>query len=252
MPGPESFASAPTGGFPVEHVWNDKLAEKFEFGEEENVRLIEAVQKSSYKGQLAMGVALAEWLLWRFEGAADLATARQAVDACWAAVIHPAYAKPLGFEPDNIPRLSQIREVDGPLRIGLSVLRETRGRYAKGKPQLAASVMKLALLDQHVIPAKKEFEAWLTSMLERTAKALPGGPPPESEDEDADPAYNPGAGTPITREFFFDPEFKLTRDSNRAALSAFLASLDPKSNPFLRTPEELRQEGFTGEPYQLP
>lgn len=251
MAGPETIVKAPPGGFPVEHAWSKALAEEFYLEEETNVRLIEAVQKTSYKAQMAIGTALAEWLLWRFEDMADLTLGRHAVEACWATVIDLHYAKPLGFEPKNVPKLSSLADVDGPLRIGLSVLREMRGRYLKGKPSLAASVMKLALLDQHVIPARKEFEAWLTSTLERTAKAMPGGPPPAAADADEDPAYDPRAGTPIAREFFFDPEWKLTKEANQAALSAFLASLDPATNPFLRTPEELRAEGFTGEPYRL-
>lgn len=246
MAGPETIVKAPAGGFPVAHEWNPALAEKFYLWEEEDIRLIELIQRIGYKGQMALGVALVEWLLWRFEGMADLTLGHRAVEASWATVIHVAYSKPLGFEPKNVPPLSPLPEVDGPLRIGLSVLREMRGRYLKGKPQLAASVMKLALLDRHVIPARAEFERWLSATLERVAKAMPAGPEPESG------TYDPAAGTPVTREFFFDPSFDLKKETNRAALSSFLAALEPGSHPFLRTPEELQKEGFTGEPYRFP
>ena len=242
--GPSTILDKPPAGFPIEHEWSKALAEKFYAWEEQNLRLLEAILKIDFKARMGLGTALAEWLVWRFEGQADLELAHQAIEACWAAVVHPAYCKPLGFEPKTVPTLSKVAAVDGPLRIGLSILRETRGRYAKGKPDLASSVGKLALLDQHVIPAQKEFEAWLKAILARTAKALPAGPIPDSE------VFDPTAGTPVAREFFFDPEFK-PKESNRKALQAFLAKLDPKKNPFLRTPAEMKKEGFTGTPYEL-
>lgn len=243
--GPEVFVKSTDGAAgPIKHKWSSALADKFHEGKDENVRLFDAMNAMSYKARMALATAVAEWILWRFEGLAEFEAGHQAVEACWAAVIHPAYCKPLGFTPKEEPVFSKVPEIDGPLKIGLSQLRETRGRYAKGNAYLAASIVRLALLAQHVIPAKAEFEAWLKSTLQRATKAFPA---PKSVPETEDPT----AGTPVARDFFFEPDFKLTKESNRKALEAFLERLDPKKNPFLRTPAEMKKEGFTGTPYEF-
>src|SRR5512134_2186391 len=101
---PPSFIKTPEmASVPIEYKWTEALSDKFYTSKDANPRLYDAIDEMNFKAKMALGVAIAEWILWRFEGHADLQDAHRAVEASWASVIHPAYAKPLPFELDDEP-----------------------------------------------------------------------------------------------------------------------------------------------------
>jgi hypothetical protein len=58
-------------------------------------------------------------------------------------------------------------------------------------------------------------------------------------------------GTPMPRETL-DPDFEYTLDQGPALIDAFLHRLDPGQNPYLCSPQEMLDNGFSGTPYAFP
>src|SRR2546423_12835367 len=95
---PEYIKQAAVAGAPVKFRWSNDIALNLYAAKDQNARLYQAVDLCSFKAQWAIDAALTEWILWRFEGLADLTDGLLRVQAAWAAAIDPAYAKSLAFK----------------------------------------------------------------------------------------------------------------------------------------------------------
>jgi hypothetical protein len=239
---PTYIAAAKIVGAPIKYKWNNDLAMDFYDGTE-NVRLYDAIDASSFKAKMALGIALTEWIVWRFESHADLSDAHRRIEAAWASVINPLYAKNLELE---MSADDDKEVVKGALELALCLLGEANADYTKGSIYLAETVMKQTQLARHLIPNKKEFENWLSDTLRRTAKVFPRG---VDYDEDTE-IYDASHEKAVPRDFF-DPAFRYTEGSAEKALSDFLKTLDPNQNPYLCSAAEMKRHGFKGTPYRL-
>jgi hypothetical protein len=240
---PHYITAAGVVAAPINYKWNNDLALKFFAAKDMNIRLFEAIDASNFKAKMAIGTAVTEWIVWRFEGQADLKNAHQRLDAAWASVIHPLYVKDLSV---NLTKDHDKEPVEGPLEIAMYLLGKTEGRYADGIIFLAAPIVNQSMLARHLMPDKKVFDGWLSATLRRAAKAFPRGPQYDRRME----KYDGSGEKPVPREFF-DPGFEYTDVAVEQALRAFLKSLDAKKNPYLRSAKEMKAEGFDGEPYTI-
>jgi len=70
------------------------------------------------------------------------------------------------------------------------------------------------------------------------------------EYDDKSGKYDPSHEMPVPREFF-EPGFEYSELAAHEAWKKFLQTLRPAENTYLRTPEEMKAEGFKGTPYVL-
>jgi hypothetical protein len=237
---PSYVTAASIVGAPVSYKWSNDLGLKFIAAKDQNARLYEALDEASFKAKMSLGVAITEWTVWRFKGHVPIEDALLRLEAAWACAIDPRYAKSLRF------KLTQTGAdpLLGPFEIALDVLGSICDRFTKGSIYLAEPVVRQATLAKHVIPGKNVFSDWLSAGVRKAATTFPRNAKYDRKSGVFDASLEP----PVPGEFF-EPDFVYSEETTRAMLQAFLKSLDPEKNPYLRSPEELRQMGFTGTPY---
>jgi hypothetical protein len=239
---PAVINSAQIAGAPVGFKWSDDIASSID--DTENPRLYKAIDAANFRAKMAVGAALAEWAVWRFNGLLDTSDGLLRVEAAWAAAIDPEYVNDLEFETtaddDKEPLL-------GAYQSALYYLGETAADYLGKNIYLAESVTKQAAHARHVMPDKKKFEAWLNETLRRTAAAFPR----TSEYDESTEQYDASGEAPVPKAFFFAPQYVHSDADCRKALSDYLGKLDPTRNPYLRSAKEMAKHGFRGTAYRL-
>jgi hypothetical protein len=228
---------------PLSFQWSGDIALKMYAQSDLNSNIYRAADASSFKAKMALSVCICEWTLYRLEGTLDLEDSWSRVEAAWALILDSLYSNDLEFDLAKDKYKLDSRACLG---ISLAHLAEAAGRYQDGDIWLAEAVTKQAVLARHICPNPKAFDAWLSDTFKATAAAFPRGVEYDKESE----YYDASAETPVPRAFF-DPLADPATD-HPAALNAFLQSLDPSTNPYLATPEEMLAAGFTGTPYQYP
>jgi hypothetical protein len=226
--------------------WSTDIALKLYAQSDLNHHIYQAANESCYKAKLGLAACICEWSLYRLEGFIDLTDAWSRVAAAWAMVVDLHYVTGKDFDFDMSDDTDSKGDPRGPLEVTLAHLRAAINRYKAGDIWLAEAVTKQAVLARHICPNQPAFDAWLSDTFKATATAFPRSVEYDKESE----YYDASAETPVPRAFF-DPLADPATD-HPAALNAFLKSLDPSTNPYLATPEEMLAAGFTGTPYQYP
>lgn len=245
---PPPFVPASIVGAPLTYPWDDRLEVGFLVGKDQNNRLYVAIDRIAFRAKFVLGLAIAEWIVWRFHGMADTKDLLQRLEAARPTVLTSRYTKDLRVEVEDAPTFSSERRVDGPLRLVLHFLGEIKERYQAGYIYMTEEIVRTAVLARHVLPdnVRKDFDDWLKESIRPAVSAYPPQPPYDKTTE----RYIATGEEPVPMELY-DPQWTYTPERAKEALRALLKSLDPKSNPYLRTPSEMKDVGFTGTPYQL-
>jgi len=211
----------------LKYQWDDWEPEKA--WEPINEELEEKLGQVSDRANAAFCIACAEWIVERFSLLDNDPMPSQFLEASWVAMINFRYRK--YYEPSD-------DEWQGPVRgvLGVTVeqladvtLRATDGDYPSVN---AASVAGLA---EYVLNSPDSFLIWRDWAVERLINLYPL-------------IKNDTLGDVVPQEIF-DPKFDFSKEQTECLIQSFLVSLDHTKNPFLRTPEEMIQDGFEGESY---
>jgi hypothetical protein len=229
----------------LKYKWSADIGGAFYAAEDENPRLYKAVDAANFKAKMSLGIAIAEWGVWRFDGHADINDARLRLDAAWASAIDVLYAKDLRVELTDEVHESGDR-IRGPLELCLDGLGDTYAHFSTASIYLAEPITKQTKLVRHLAPQKPAFDAWLSDSLRRSTEVFPRNAKYDRKTETYDSSHEP----PVPREFF-EAGFAYSEGASKAALRAFLKTLDPDTNPYLRTSDEMVALGFKGTPYSL-
>jgi hypothetical protein len=187
----------------------------------------------SQRAVLAFAISCTEWILYRFRLVSSPAFLDDYIEAAWAVVVDARYAnyylEPRGDEWQGPDRK--------PLAVALMLLVDTVVRVENDDhPDIGA--LSLANLAAHVMTHPKPFQEWRERVMTRLERLYPLNP-------------RDTRGEPVPREAL-DPDFGFQPEMAPALIGAFLRRLDPKANPFLRSPDEMRKLFFEGVPYELP
>jgi hypothetical protein len=186
-----------------------------------------------------MTIAIAEWIVYRFQPFDSDPEPLQYLEAAWAANIHLAYADEMEIVDD---------EWSGPVRgpISMALTFVIDGLFAEeADPNAAFNPAWATKFAKHVLPEVTAFNTWVASCLARLEAFYPA---PAEEDLDwFDESKNGGALVP--REVL-DPAFDFNPAMTERLIRQFLAALDYQTNQFLRSPEEMHQRGFKAVPYR--
>jgi hypothetical protein len=222
-------------GAPIEHRWNDDDLPTFY---EETDRIQSAIAKTTTAGAVALALGCLEWVAWRFSKHTDVTVLLQAIEAMWAGVVDVRYVRSLRDSPFAISRKKSKGPERGPVFVAYRQLKDLRNCLESAQPASPESSCAVRM-GRSVLPNRDVFETWWRFAVKRLAETHL-----ESEEGPDD------VGKPIPREAL-DPEVDYGARDAAEYLAAFLDRLDRARNPFLASPDEMKEAGFAGTPYAI-
>jgi len=214
--------------------------------------LLDLLAGTTTCGQVAMCAGILLWGTWRFKGHAPVEHNLELAEAAFAWQVDYRYVDvnrgPKGTPPDEPPALSATMKLNALMRSELD-----DDEYWYNYYQPVRETFHSAHIVRHVLPkaAKKEFEAWLKGLVERV-KRIASKPDEEfrkKKDFDSLEAHRAFVGrhrgAPLPPEIL-DPNTDVSEENRLELVHRFLAGLDSSTNRYLRSPEELKAQGFVG------
>jgi hypothetical protein len=220
---------------PLKHGWNNDDWPTFYT---ERDRLQPMLAKTTTAGAVAVALGCLEWVTWRMSPHAETAIVMQAIEAMWAGLIDRRYTRSLYSSPLALLRQDWLGPSRAPVYEVYWQMVAIQSPLQMNQPTSPEASCAIRL-GRFVMPTKDPFETWWRTVLQRLVETHPS-----SEEGPND------IGLPIPR-IALDPTITYTPQDDHQHLTAFLATLDPSSNPFLASPEEMIEAGFDGTPYQL-
>lgn len=226
----------------IRYVWDDtRVDEDFRFDADP---IVQQARSLTLRARMAMGVALYEGIVFRFHRLSGDPVPVQIAEAAWCASIDARYLNYVELDREN-----WLGPVRGPLWCGITWLLPML-YFGDDRPEeVESGVSFLSRLLIHVVQSPLPIEHWLQATLSRLARMYPVA----SEDPFSDlfgDEKNERRGPLVAREAF-NPQFDYRRDDATPLMREFVATVDYRQNPFLRSPEELLRTGFTGRPYSV-
>ncbi|MCG8572132.1 MAG: hypothetical protein MJB14_18525 [Spirochaetes bacterium] len=198
------------------------------------------MQTLTRRANLAFAIGCLEWIVYRFKGLFKEEAPDQYLEAAWASVVDYRYVLPweLNYEYWSGPIL-------GSLSLGITIVIDTCmkvyqvydvDREMNADPSTEAA--ELESLTRRLLNDIRPFEKWRDIVVQRLEKVYK-----------RDPSDFLG---PLVPPDVVDIDQKFSLDSVEIRIDKYLQSLDVKSNPYLRAPEDIyEEEGFEGVPYTL-
>lgn len=224
-------------------VWDDTRAMRDFKGDANPV--VRASTQMSLRARMVLCAGLYEWVLWRFSGLHGREEPLKIAEAAWCATIDPRYMT--FFE---LTRSEWLGPIEGPLWCAAMWLQPAMSKghmFPRGVYDALNFLTRLVL---HVFPAPARFGSWSDLILKRMVLAYPIVP----EDPFDDP-FDRNVGRrlgPLIGRNVLDPVHPYVPDVGRAFLAHVLDDAVMTENPFLASPGELKDTGFSGQPYTLP
>jgi hypothetical protein len=227
---PSHIASASLCQPEIRYVWRD-WEENGVYDTPEDDTLLDRLEGLSFRANLALTIACAEWVIYRYECVADIQMHLQFIEAAWAAVVDDRYLRP--WEPLDDECSGPVK---GPLAASLMIIQEAVHAMATeaGNGLTAIYISNLA---SHVLPQIEAFMTWREQVLSGLESLAP-----------LDPEET--LGDVVPREYFAAPQ-RFKSEMAESFVRKFLQGLDVNSNPSLHTPEELEELHFEAVPYDF-
>jgi len=239
---------------PPKFQWKGK---GMHLGPEQGTKLHGQLERLTTCGIATLSACVEEWLIWRLNTQIDLQRFLHHTDAVLAWEIDRRYRDESSFSGTTaIPKDTPINQALGDCV--WMVRRVTDDEFwdypaaSDDKASGAIYVTRQTMSDK----SRKAFSEWLDWAVERAAKLDPRPRKARPKrgafktDEEYRDALRPYFGRPLPRESL-DPKADYKSDDRAEFLKRFLESLEWKSNPFLRSPAEMKKLGFNGTPYTL-
>jgi hypothetical protein len=239
---------------PLKFPWD---GEGMHYGPSQGTKLHDALDRLTARGLAVLAALAEEWLTWRLHKGVDAERILHHVDAVLAWAIDRYYLDQSSLK-GSIPKDTPVNQALGD---GVWMVRQVAEDDQWDHPILprADRVYALINITKQTMPdkEKKAFMAWVTWATETGAKLDPRPKKrmPAFRDFESNDAYRtavwPYFGTKALPREAFDPESEYKPEQREELLNRFLAGLDWKKNPFLRSPEDMKKLGFQGTPYKL-
>ncbi len=193
----------------------------------------------SKRANCAFTIAIAEWILARYKGMDNDPEPEQFLEAAWAANIHKEYAWEI-----EIIDAEWTGPIRGPISMALTfvldaIFADDADLNSAFNPAWAACFAR------HILPDVSVFNIWFEFSLTRIEQLYPA--PLEKDLDWFDETENLGKPVPIE---VFDQNNVFNPATTSQLLDRFLLNLNPEMNPFLRSVEDMKADGFKGEPYR--
>lgn len=183
----------------------------------------------SHRAALALAIASAEWVLYRFDKLCQDRLPYLYIEAAWASVVDAHYL--IRWEPAAKDWAGPVR---GPIAAAIVIVQHavTTAVYedAQGIP-----LSYISNLVTYVLPDPAPFLNWRDRMTVRLERLYPFDP-------------KETLGEVVPREAL-DPDFNFDPALTESLINRFLQSLDPQTNPFLFKGHVMLEQKFEGQPY---
>jgi hypothetical protein len=210
-------------------TWDDwKASELFTYNSD---AVAEKLMKLEPRAQVAMGVGIYEWIVWRFRRVTDDPLPYQLAEAAWLGVANPFYMSYVELE-----RREWMGPIRGALWCAVTWMVPMVFYKQKGEEELESGLRYLPRLAVHVLPDPRLFEEWINFASNRLLYLYQAKKNDLFDDlfalDDHDDVV-------IPREAL-DPEFEYSPDRAKKLFQKFLKSSAPEKNQVLNTPEQMR------------
>ncbi|RON13137.1 hypothetical protein [Pseudomonas frederiksbergensis] len=211
----------------------------------DSTAVLDAAEDISIRARMALAIGLYEWVVWRFDGLHNHTEPEQVLQASWCSTVDPRYLKYFEFE-----RRQWTGPIDGPLWCAMTHLSFGLNNGYAYEGDLYSALGFLYRLAAHVLPERSVLDRWMQPILIRLGQHYPV----QTIDPFADLFdYRIGEQLgPLIGRDVLDPALPPNMARDRQFLSETLANAVATKNPFLATPEDLKDLDFEGEPYLLP
>ncbi len=228
---------------PFDFEWDEPIRNTLlDDDDERDLELAEQLGLLRDEAIFGIAVAAAQWVVARVDGvapAADVRDALQRIEAMWALCADLHYARltdPPEFGGQAPPKAEE------PLWVCRTLLFWIYGAAVLGE-DLQGECMSLILLARQVMGSHTGFSTWLSQAIEKAEAPYSLG------DDDPDDEDSQLIWKPVPPEFFWPTFTHTTREAAQELVDAYLAGLDPATNPYLRDAHDMRTHGFSGKPY---
>lgn len=225
----------------LQYVWDDtRTSEDFEYNGDWIVDRMKGVHLT---GQIALGIGMYEWIVWRFQPLTSDLEPRQLAEAAWCATVHPAYIEFASFD-----RHQWRGPIRGPLWCAQTWLVPMARSDLENPEECEDGLEYLYSLAMHVLPTTTAFESWLNGCIERITDLYAAPKEDPFSNLFSDPVERRG---PLVAPALLDLSKPFVPSQARSYMSRFLAAVQHSANPFLVSPQEMLDEGFSGTPYEI-
>ncbi len=230
----------------LQFAWDDADGGALHLGsDEEAAEVVRVSLHLEHRARMALGIALAEWIVWRFKALRDDDVPASFIEAAWCATADPRYLRFF-----VLTREDWMGPVNGPLWFAITRLRQALSVGVDFPRDLLDALAFLTRLALYVQPTREPLRAWFRPVLDRLRREFPKTPEDPLADLFArDPSSRMG---PLVSREVFDPAASLPPDAGRSFLQQVLAMASQEQNPFLATPDDLADTRFSGTPYRVP
>jgi hypothetical protein len=238
---------------PIYYEWSDDIVGRFLHTTEGNIKLKNILNKMGYKASIGFAACLLKLVIIRLDGHPELSKEfvddmNNRVSSVFAAAIDPMYSHIIKYgRSTQVPSDGPIH---GPCWAVLTKIMLLSNEYNKKSYFIHTHLVGPSLLLEHMAPDKKIFQKWFAETVKRAADVFPCQYEYNDRFTNKD-IYDCSGELPVPQEFFFDENFQYTLETAKQKINAFLQSLNYKSNPYLRSPEEMLEAGFKGTPYAV-
>ena len=241
-PAPPYVTSAKVDVPELRFRWDDWLASQvFTY---DAAPIVARAQTLTIRAQVAFGIGVYEWVVWRFASVSDDPAPRQVNEAAWCSVADRRYMKDYEFD-----RRKWLGPVRGPLWCAMTFGMTMMLAGDNDAEGLESGLDYLPRLAMHVLPKPELFESWMSAGLERLERWYTA--PPADPFEDPFREREEERRGPLVAPEALDPDRPYDPAEARTLLARRLGEMHPGDNPFLRVPEEMKPLGFPGTPYRL-
>jgi hypothetical protein len=227
----------------LSYVWDDTRAMLDFKGDPAPV--VRASMQMSLRARMVLCVGLYEWAVWRFSGLHQRTEPVEIAEAAWCAAVDPRYMA--FFE---LTRSEWLGPIEGPLWCAAMWLQPAMSKGHMFPRSVYDALDFLTRLVLHVLPVPARFQSWSEIILRRLIETFPVVP-----EDPFDDLFDRNIGRrlgPLIGRNALDPTQPYTPEVGRAFLAHVLHDAAATENPFLASPGELKDSGFTDRPYILP
>jgi hypothetical protein len=225
----------------IRYVWDDTRASSdFKY---ECVDLVEKLKNVSLRSRIALGIGVYEWIIERYRFLSDDPIPFQLAESAWCANIKKEHG-----EYVELNRSSYAGPIRGPLWCAVTWLLPMVYFSDENEDEWQSGIEYLVRLAMHVLPQPEIFEQWLNLVLDRLINMHPA--PKDDPYEDIFTDHEEKRRGPLVAREALDPTFDYHPEDAPLLLDQFLRGVDYTNNPFLRSPEELKEAGIE-HPYRV-
>lgn len=225
---PEYIASTGIMEMPSTHSWDDADPGLVYLREDKKLR--HELRDMSDRALLAVAAGFAEWIAVRFAKQTSDRMLFEKIEAVRAGIADWRYMSHARTPPSQAWQ----GPIRGPMWAAADVLDQIVDLVQR-KQFASPETVCMAFLVVHVMPEPKSFVDWRRAAITRLRKLYP-----LDRDQPLGTAVPPQA---------LDPSCSFQPGTEASLMQKYLEALDWAANPFLSSPDDMRNAGFAGDPY---